>query len=169
MVVNEYGSPTDPAVILLAPMMVSGSDLYELMSPHFSGTYYFIAPDQGGHGKAGSYKNADDEYRQLKAWLLDNGIQKIEFLFAASLGVAVAWKLFSDPAFEVRRAWFDGVALTFSATALISKPLTHSTFMTSSHKTPIFTFECFRRLEFRAQLLLFLYNHAIFEQGTKTA
>ena len=82
MVVNEYGSPTDPAVILLAPMMVSGSDLYELMSPHFSGTYYFIAPDQGGHGKAGSYKNADDEYRQLKAWLLDNGIQKIEFLFA---------------------------------------------------------------------------------------
>ena len=59
MVVNEYGSPTDPAVILLAPMMVSGSDLYELMSPHFSGTYYFIAPDQGGHGKAGSYKNAD--------------------------------------------------------------------------------------------------------------
>ena len=76
MVVNEYGSPTDPAVILLAPMMVSGSDLYELMSPHFSGTYYFIAPDQGGHGKAGSYKNADDEYRQLKAWLLDNGIQK---------------------------------------------------------------------------------------------
>ena len=37
MVVNEYGSPTDPAVILLAPMMVSGSDLYELMSPHFTG------------------------------------------------------------------------------------------------------------------------------------
>ena len=115
MVVNEYGSPTDPAVILLAPMMVSGSDLYELMSPHFSGTYYFIAPDQGGHGKAGSYKNADDEYRQLKAWLLDNGIQKIEFLFAASLGIAVAWKLFSDPAFEVRRAWFDGVALSKNA------------------------------------------------------
>ena len=35
MHVNEYGSPDDPIVILLPPMMVSGSDLYELMSPHF--------------------------------------------------------------------------------------------------------------------------------------
>ena len=33
MYINEYGSRDDPTVILLAPMMVSGSDLYNLMKP----------------------------------------------------------------------------------------------------------------------------------------
>ncbi len=28
MYINEYGNKEDPVVILLAPMMVSGSDLY---------------------------------------------------------------------------------------------------------------------------------------------
>lgn len=115
MHVNEYGSPGDPVVILLAPMMVSGSDLYELMSPHFKGAYYFVAPDQGGHGKAGNYKSADEEYRQLKAWLSDKGIHTVAIVYAASLGVALGWRLFMDPAFEVHRAWFDGVALSKNA------------------------------------------------------
>lgn len=29
MLVNEYGNRNDPTVILLAPMMISGSDLYQ--------------------------------------------------------------------------------------------------------------------------------------------
>ena len=115
MYVNEYGSPKDPAVILLAPMMVSGSDLYELMAPHFEGSYYFIAPDQGGHGKAGDYLSADDEYRQLKTWLTYKGIRKIALVYGASLGVAVGWRLFMDPEFEIGYAWFDGVALCRNA------------------------------------------------------
>ena len=115
MFVHEYGSPKDPAVILLAPMMVSGSDLYELMAPHFEGSYYFIAPDQGGHGKAGDYLSADDEYRQLKTWLTYKGIRKIALVYGASLGVAVGWRLFMDPEFEIGYAWFDGVALCRNA------------------------------------------------------
>lgn len=31
-----------------------------------TGEYYIIAPDQGGHGGAGNYVSADDEYTQLK-------------------------------------------------------------------------------------------------------
>ena len=64
MFIHEFGNRDDPTVILLAPMMVSGTDLYALMSPHFTGTYHFIAPDQGGHGKAGAYTSADEEYRE---------------------------------------------------------------------------------------------------------
>jgi len=52
MYINEYGDPKNPKLILLAPMMVSGSDIYDLMSPYFKGEYYIIVPDQGGHGKA---------------------------------------------------------------------------------------------------------------------
>ena len=115
MFINEYGDKGDPVVVLLAPMMISGSDLYENMSPYFRGSYHIIAPDQGGHGKAGAYVSADEEYRTLKAFLLDNGYTEIELVYGASLGAAVAWRLFLDPAFDVKHAWLDGVALVKEA------------------------------------------------------
>ena len=33
MFIHEYGSREDPTMILLAPMMVSGTDLYHRMKP----------------------------------------------------------------------------------------------------------------------------------------
>ncbi len=68
MFIHEYGRKEDPLVLLLAPMMVSGEDLYRLMHPHFTDNYHFIAPDQGGHGKAGAdFKRqfAVDSYKQF--------------------------------------------------------------------------------------------------------
>ncbi len=115
MYIREYGSRNDPTVILLAPMMISGSDLYRLMSPHFLGQYHFIAPDQGGHGQAGPYISADMEYRELKGFLHETGCTEITLVYGASLGVAVGWRLFLDPDFHVSRAWFDGVALCGNA------------------------------------------------------
>ncbi len=115
MYINEYGNKEYPVVILLAPMMVSGSDLYELMSPYFTKAYHIIAPDQGGHGKAGAYVSADEEYESLKAYLTKNGIKEIKLVYGASLGVAVAYRLFLDPDFKVGHAWFDGVALSRNA------------------------------------------------------
>ncbi len=105
MYINEYGDPNDPKLILLAPMMVSGSDIYKLMSPHLKGEYFIIAPDQGGHGKAGAYTGADDEYRQLKEYLQKNGYTDIKLVYGASLGVAIGWRLFMDDAFNVEHAW----------------------------------------------------------------
>lgn len=115
MYINEYGNKEDPVVILLAPMMVSGSDLYELMSPYFTKAYHIIAPDQGGHGKAGAYVSADEEYKSLKAYLTEKGIKEIKLVYGASLGVAVAYRLFLDTDFKVDHAWFDGVALSRNA------------------------------------------------------
>lgn len=115
MFINEYGGRDDPTMILLAPMMVSGSDLYRLMKPHFRNDHHIIAPDQGGHGKAGGYTSADEEYRTLRSFLLEIGCTRIALLYGASLGVAVAWRLFFDPVFQVDRAWFDGVALARNA------------------------------------------------------
>ena len=115
MFVNEYGSRNDPTIILLAPMMISGSDLYGQMSPYFQSSYHIIAPDQGGHGKAGAYVSADEEYRTLKSFLLEAGCTTLELVYGASMGVAVAYRLFLDPDFDVRHAWFDGVALSNSA------------------------------------------------------
>lgn len=111
MYINEYGNKNQPVVVLLAPMMVSGEDLYRLMSPYFQEEYHFVSPDQGGHGKAGAYISAEEEYRTLKDFLIGNGYTDIELVYGASLGVAVGYRLFLDPDFHVRHAWFDGVAL----------------------------------------------------------
>lgn len=89
MVINEYGDRNRPLVLLLAPMMVSGTDLYQLLHPYFKNNYHFIAPDQGGHGKAAAYISADEEYRELKNYLLAEGFTEIELVYGASLGVAV--------------------------------------------------------------------------------
>ena len=115
MFINEYGNKNDPIVLLLAPMMVSGEDLYQLMHPYFHKEYHFIAPDQGGHGKAGAYISADEEYKTLKSFLLDSGYTEIELIYGASLGVALGYRIFLDPAFTVHHAWFDGVALSRNA------------------------------------------------------
>lgn len=115
MVINEFGDRTKPAVILLAPMMISGEELYQFLHPYFKNDYYFIAPDQGGHGTAGAYHSADEEYSTLKQFLLETNCTEIELVYGASLGVAVGYRLFLDPAFQIHHAWFDGVALSRNA------------------------------------------------------
>lgn len=82
MYINDYGEKDKPLVILLAPMMVSGTDLYELIHPYLKGEYHIIAPDQGGHGKAGGYVSADEEYRQLitldwESYFTEQGIEVV--------------------------------------------------------------------------------------------
>ncbi len=71
MYINEYGDKCSPTIILLAPMMISGKDIYALMSPHFKGEYHIIAPDQGGHGGAGVYISADEELIAITKELAD--------------------------------------------------------------------------------------------------
>ena len=100
MYINEFGNKEAPTIILLAPMMVSGSDLYGIMKPFFKGQYHIISPDQGGHGQAGGYISADAEYQELKTWLIQNNCTRITLLYGASLGAAVAYRLFNDPDFE---------------------------------------------------------------------
>jgi len=46
MFINEYGDKSNPLFLLLALMMVSGEDLYQLMHAYFKQDYHYIAPDQ---------------------------------------------------------------------------------------------------------------------------
>ena len=115
MYMKEFGEKDRPTIGMLAPMMVSGQDLYNLISPYLKGAYRMISPDQGGHGKAGAYVSADNEYLQLKQYLKSQGIKDIKLVYGASLGVAVAYRLVMDSDFNVDHAWFDGVALNKNA------------------------------------------------------
>jgi len=88
MYIDAYGSRNDPAIILLAPMMVSGSVLYNRMKPHIKGDDHIIAPDQGGYGKADGYHSADEAFQVLHSFWLEIGCTEIELVYGASL----AWQ-----------------------------------------------------------------------------
>ena len=64
----------------------------------------YIALDQGGHGQAGAYISADEEYKTLKSFLLDEECREIELVYDASLGVAIGYRFFLDPDFMVHHA-----------------------------------------------------------------
>ena len=104
MYVNEFGDKDKPVIVMLAPMMLSGLDLYNLIHPYLKGEYRIISPDQGGHGRAGAYVSADDEYQQLKQYLKAQGIENIKLVYGASLGVAVGYRLFMDTEFNIEHA-----------------------------------------------------------------
>ena len=60
--------------------------------------------------KQGSELNA-----LLEEYLISKGYTDIKLLYGASLGVAVAYRLFTDKDFNIEKAWFDGVALNKNA------------------------------------------------------
>ncbi len=115
MYINVYGDPHDPVILALHPMSITGQDLYEALKPSLSGSYFVIAPDQGGHGRSGPYVSRDEELNTLKTYLLDNGCTDIRLLYAASMGVAAAYEILKDPAFHVDKVWFDGASLSEAA------------------------------------------------------
>ena len=79
MFIHESGSKEDPLVLLLAPMMVSGEDLYQLMHPYFKKyNYHYIAPDQGGHGKAGADFKRQFTMESYRQFFLDAGYPDVE-------------------------------------------------------------------------------------------
>ncbi|MBQ5330596.1 MAG: hypothetical protein J6F31_05030 [Oscillospiraceae bacterium] len=112
MFINSFGDKKDPAVVLLPPMMISGSYAYETAAPYFKGRYFIIAPDHGGHGQSERYTNVHDEYRVLKQFLMDNSIETVSLVAGFSLGAPIAYKLYIDNDFSVRKAWFDGLMFT---------------------------------------------------------
>ncbi|SDJ28654.1 hypothetical protein [Streptococcus equinus] len=52
MYFHEFGDFSLPKIVLLAPMMISGENLYHLVKPYLKGEYCIIAPDQGGTRKS---------------------------------------------------------------------------------------------------------------------
>ena len=81
------------------------------MHPYFTDNYHFIAPDQGGHGKAGAYISADEEYKTLKRFLVDAEYRESELVYGASLGVAIGYRIFLDPDFTVHHAFENVIPL----------------------------------------------------------
>ncbi len=111
MYINTYGNKKDPVILLLAPILVCGENIYQLMKPYFASPYYVIAPDHGGHGNAGCYVGLGDESKELRNFLIDKEIKNIDLVYGAGLGSVLAMRVLRDPSFEVGHVWLDSCAM----------------------------------------------------------
>ncbi len=108
MFVKVYGKSDAPVILALHPMGITGEDLYQTLASFLKGDYCVIAPDQGGHGQSGHYVSFQDEVSTLKAGLARMGCDHFCLLYAASMGVDVAYELLKDPSLQFDKIWFDG-------------------------------------------------------------
>ena len=112
MVIHTYGDPGDPVVILLHPMLITGEQMYEMLGTKLKGNYFFISPDQGGHGDdKDDYVSPDKDAEELYRYLKENGYTDIALLFTASMGGVPAMQLLSKEDLHFRSVHIDGTPL----------------------------------------------------------
>lgn len=112
MVIHTYGDPGDPVVILLHPMLITGEQMYDMLGKKLSGRYFFISPDQGGHGdEKEDYVSPEKDAEELYLYLKENGYTDIALLFTASLGGLPAMWLLSKDDLTFHSVHIDGTPL----------------------------------------------------------
>ena len=108
MYIHKHGNNTDPTVIILHPMGITGTKMYEVVGQNL-GDYCVIAPDMGGHGsEKRDFRSARAEAAALHDYLLKSGRMKIKLLYGASLGAAVALKMLDYTDIEIENVYLDG-------------------------------------------------------------
>ena len=109
MYIHTHGRKGDPVIILLHPMGITGEKMYEVVGARFSGEYYFITPDMGGHGsEKRPFRAAKAEAAALHHYLQQQGMTQIRLLYGASLGCAVALHLLKYEDLKIEHIYLDG-------------------------------------------------------------
>lgn len=108
MYIHKHGNNTDPTVIILHPMGITGTKMYEVVGQKL-GDYCVIAPDMGDHGsEKRDFRSARTEAAALHDYLVKSGRMKIKLLYGASLGAAVALKILDYTDLEIENVYLDG-------------------------------------------------------------
>ena len=108
MYIHKYGNNTDPTVIILHPMGITGSKMYEAVGQKL-GDYCVIAPDMGKHDcEKRDFHSARAEAVALHDYLMKSGRTRIKLLYGASLGAAVALKMLDYPYLDIENVYLDG-------------------------------------------------------------
>lgn len=108
MYIHKHGNNTDPTVIILHPMGIAGTKMYETVGQKL-GNFCVIAPDMGGHAsEKRDFRSARAEAAALHDYLVKSGRMKIKLLYGASLGAAVALKMLEHTDLEIEHVYLDG-------------------------------------------------------------
>lgn len=124
MVIHTFGDPKDPAILLIHPMLLSGRQMIEGIGKKIPGSYFLIAPDQGGHGDDTGAFTPKKDAEELTRYLNELGKSEVELLFAASMGGITAMALLNMGELRFRNTYLDGVPLARikGITRLLSVP-----------------------------------------------
>ena len=108
MYIHKHGNNTDPTVIILHPMGITGTKMYEAVGQKL-GDYCVIAPDMGGHAsEKRDFRSARAEAAALHDYLVKSGRMNIKLLYGASLGAVVALKMLDYTDLEIENVYLDG-------------------------------------------------------------
>ena len=104
---KTIGNSLNPAILFFHAMGVIG-DSSMPVAKYLKEKYYCIMPTSTVYCVGQKYKSKIDEIRQIKAFLKENGIKKIELIVASSIGADLAITFLTSSGVPVRYAFFDG-------------------------------------------------------------
>ena len=101
------GNSSNPAILFFHAMGVTGDSSMPI-AKYLEAKYYCIMPTSTVYCVGQKYKSKTDEIRQIKAFLKEHGIKKIELIVASSIGADLAMAFLTSSKVPVRYTFFDG-------------------------------------------------------------
>ena len=108
---NTFGNMNNSVIIMLSGSFVPGEsmkNIYDKLKEDF----YIIVPDYNGHYEnSGTFTTRYNEAEEIKKFIIDNGIKKVDLIYGQSMGTEIGMELLKElleEKIEVRKAWFDG-------------------------------------------------------------
>ena len=104
---KTVGNSSNPAILFFHAMGVTG-DSSMPVAKYLKENYYCIMPTSTVYCAGQKYKSKEDEIRQVKKFLKEHGIKKVELIVASSIGADLAMTFLTSSGVPVRYAFFDG-------------------------------------------------------------
>ena len=119
MVMHDYDSDGSKVVLLLHPMLASGSLMYELIGSQLGDSIRCLAPDFGAHGdqRGTEFVSASVEADQVMDYLQHMNVSHIDLAYGASLGGVVLTELLKR-GLKPDQAYFEGTSFFVNARLL---------------------------------------------------
>lgn len=112
MLMHDWNSECQDAVLLIHPMIASADGMRELIANRLGDGYRYLAPDLSGHGEAASatYGSATEEAAGIHAYLTSHGVTHLRLGYGASLGGVVLLQLLKYDGLHFDQLFFEGTS-----------------------------------------------------------
>lgn len=104
---ETVGNGSNPAILFFHAMGVTGDSSMPI-AKYLKENYYCIMLTSTVYCVRQKYKSKTDEIRQIKTFLKEHGIKKIELIVASSIGADLAMAFLTSSGVPVRYVFFDG-------------------------------------------------------------
>lgn len=130
---NTFGNKNNSVIIMLSGSFCPGKsmeNIYDILKEK----YYIIVPDYNGHYEnGGTFTTRYNEAKEIKEYILNQGIETISMIYGQSMGTEIGMELLrqlKDSNIKVEKAFFDGAPY-------IKLPFLYKKFMYFKFKTMI--------------------------------